>query len=124
MAKRPQPKKRPAPDPTLRLKAKIARLEARLATAEGTLEAIRVGHVDALVVQGPDGDQIFTLEGADHRYRQLVETMNEGALLLAPDGTVVYCNARFASLIKVPLERMIGTSLGRFVPPRWQATLA
>ena len=64
MRKPSKPAKRTAPDPTVRLKAKIARLEERLATAEPTLEAIRLGHVDALVVQGPDGDQIFTLEGA------------------------------------------------------------
>ena len=47
---------------------RIAELEARLAEAEETLQAIRTGQVDALVVSGPDGDQIFALEGADHAY--------------------------------------------------------
>jgi len=106
-----------------RLKRENARIAERLREAEGTLEAIRSGHVDALVVQGPAGDQIFTLRGADHRYRQLVETMNEGALLCAADGTIVYCNARFAKLLNVPLERVLGRSLGRFISPRWQSTL-
>jgi len=54
---------------------RIAELEARLAEAEETLRAIRSGEVDALVVAGPDGDQIFALEGADHTYRLLVEEM-------------------------------------------------
>jgi len=91
------------------------RLEDRLREAEATLEAIRNGHVDALVVQGPTGDQVFTLKGADHRYRQLVEAMNEGALLVATDGTLVYANRRFADLAGARLETMIGSPLHRHV---------
>ena len=94
----------------------IADLKERLREAEETLEAIRHGHVDALVVQAEGREQVFTLVGADHRYRQLVETMNEGALLLAPDGTVVYGNIRFAELVDMPLERLIGASLHDLVP--------
>jgi PAS domain S-box-containing protein len=96
-------------------RSKIERLEARLREAEDTLNAIRSGDVDALVVQGPSGDQVFTLKGADHRYRQLVETMNEGALMLASDGTVVYANARFAKLVRVPHERLLGSMFGSYV---------
>ncbi len=91
------------------------RLEARLREAEETLDAIRSGDVDALVVQGPAGDQVFTLKGADHRYRQLVETMNEGALMLSADRTVVYANARFGRLLRVPHERLLGTAFDAFV---------
>ena len=94
----------------------IAGLKVRLQEAEETLEAIRQGHVDALVVQGEAGEQVFTLVGADHRYRQLVESMNEGALLLGADGTIVYANARFAALAELPLERMIGARLHDLVP--------
>jgi PAS domain S-box-containing protein len=90
-------------------------LEERLREAEETLDAIRNGDVDALVVQGPAGDQVFTLKGADHRYRQLVETMNEGALLVDRDGMIVYCNARFAELVGVRLDHMIGTALQHYV---------
>ncbi|HVR64639.1 MAG TPA: PAS domain-containing protein, partial [Polyangia bacterium] len=64
--------------------------------AEQTLDAIRAGTVDALVIAGPEGEQIFTLKGADHRYRQLVETMNEGAVTVSADGVIAYCNLRFA----------------------------
>jgi PAS domain-containing protein len=41
--------------------------------------------------------------------------MNEGALTLAADGTILYCNARFAEMIKIPIERIIGRSISRFV---------
>ena len=46
-------------------------LRARLAEAEETLRAIRSGEVDAIVVSGPDGNRVFTLEGADTPYRIL-----------------------------------------------------
>jgi PAS domain S-box-containing protein len=105
-------------DDVARLKARMARLRARLAEAEETLQAIREGHVDALVVQSPAGEQVFTLKGVDHRYRQLVETMNEGALLVAPNGIIVYSNARFAELVKRPLAETIGASIHAFVPER------
>jgi PAS domain S-box-containing protein len=92
-------------------RARSPSLAERLREAEETLEAIRSGHVDALVVSGPHGEQVFTLRGADHRYRHLVETMNEGALLVSPDGLIVYSNARFATLLGTPLETLIGSSL-------------
>ena len=63
---------------------------------EETFLAIQRGQVDAVVVNGADGDQVFTLQGAEHPYRVLVETMNEGAATLDKDGTVLYGNASFA----------------------------
>ena len=63
-----------------------ADLQARLEEAEGTLRAIRHGEVDALVISGPEGDRVFTLKGADHSYRIMVENINEGAATLAADG--------------------------------------
>ncbi len=62
----------------------LEELRARLEEAEETLAAIRSGEVDALVVLGPYGEQIYTLQGADHSYRVLLEDMNEGAATLAP----------------------------------------
>lgn len=98
-------------------------LQERLRDAEDTLDAIRSGHVDAVVVQGPAGDQVFTLKGADHRYRQLVETMNEGALLVDAGGMIIYSNARFAELVAVPLDHLIGSPLRRYVTDTWQPLL-
>jgi len=112
-ARQTPPKKRPARQATAG--RTVERLRDRLREAEETLEAIRSGHVDALVVQGPAGDQVFTLKGADHRYRQLVETMNEGALLVDGVGTIVYGNARFAELVGVRLDLLVGSPLQRYV---------
>lgn len=93
-------------------------LRARLEEAEETLRAIRQGEVDALVVEGPSGEQqVFTLQGAETPYRVLVEEMNEGALLLGADGIILYANARFAQLAGRPLEEIVGADwTGLFAP--------
>jgi formate hydrogenlyase transcriptional activator len=76
------------------VRLELEELRQRLQEAEDTLDAIRNGEVDALVVSGPSGEKVFTLEGAEHPYRVLVESMNEGAISLTLDGTILYCNAR------------------------------
>ena len=101
----------------------LAKLHARLAEAEGTLRAIRTGEVDAVVTAGKDGLQVFTLEGAGHAYRILIESMNEGALILTVDKTILYANQCFARMVKCPLEQVIGSSLRRFLSLEDRATL-
>jgi PAS domain S-box-containing protein len=96
-------------------KTELEELRARLAEAEETLNAIRQGEVDALVVSGPQGEQIYTLHGADYSSRMLLQEMNEGALTLLADGTILYCNPRFADMLKLPHENVIGASAGQFV---------
>ena len=45
----------------------------------------------------------------------MVERMREGALTLAADGTILYCNQRFAELIARPPERITGRNLNEFI---------
>ena len=94
----------------------VADLRQRLAESEETLRAIYQGEVDALVVRGPNGPQIFTLRGAQEPYRILVERMHEGALTLSTDGLILYSNRHFATLIERPLEQIVGRPLAEFVP--------
>lgn len=93
---------------------RLAELESRLAEAEDTLDAIRSGSIDALVVRTPRGEQLFTLKGADQTYRALVEAMNEGAVTLNRS-TIAYCNHHFAKIAGAPLERVMGRSIFDFV---------
>jgi len=93
----------------------LAGLRARLAEAEDLLRAIQFGDVDALIVRVADSDQVYTRSTSDEPYRDLVEQMQEGAAVLAATGEILYCNARFASLVGTPLESVIGTSFNRFV---------
>ncbi len=108
------------PDLEAQLQSKEAECEAlktRLEEAEAVLHAIRVGEIDALLVGGAEGPQVFTLEGADHPYRIMVESMSEGAATLIGDGTMAYANARLASMLHVPLERLLGRSLAEYLNP-------
>ncbi|MHC5210632.1 MAG: sensor histidine kinase [Planctomycetota bacterium] len=101
----------------------VALLRARLAEAEQALLAIQSGEMDSVVVRGSHGPQIFTLEGAGHSYRMLIESMNEGALTLGDDGVILYANDRFAEMVKTPLEQVLGTSVLRFLSASDQAKI-
>jgi PAS domain S-box-containing protein len=91
-------------------------LREKLREAEETLEAIRNGDVDAVVVSGADSiPRVYTLETADQTYRLLVEEMQEGALTLTRAGDILYCNQRLAELVETQAERVIGGSLARFI---------
>ncbi len=93
----------------------LQELTSRMMEAEETLRAIRSGEVDGLVVSTAEGDRVFTLSGADHPYRVMVETMNEGAVTLASDGTILFCNQRFADIVKESLEKVIGSSIYQYI---------
>jgi PAS domain S-box-containing protein len=45
----------------------------------------------------------------------LLQAMSEGALTLADDGIILYANLRFAGLVGVPHERVVGASFAGFV---------
>ena len=90
-------------------------LRAQLAESEETLRAIRTGEVDTLMVTGKLGPQVFSLQGDERAYRALIESMNEGALTISPDKTILYANECFARMVDCPLEQVIGGSLRRFL---------
>ncbi len=97
-------------------------LRMRLEEAEETLRAIRCGEVDALVVSGAEGERVYTLQGADHPYRSLIESMQQGAATLSGDGTILYCNLRFAQMVARPQERVVGASVCDFLPASLHAS--
>ena len=114
---RRKPATSPAPS------TEIVALRARLAVADDTLRAIRSGEVDTVSVAGKHGRQVFTLQGAELAYRALIESMNEGALTLTADKTILYANACFARMVKCPLEQVIGSSFRRFLSEEDSAAL-
>ncbi len=106
------------------LKLEVEKLRERLAEAEETLRAIKSGEVDALVITGAQGEQVYTLRGAEQPYRALIEEMREGAATLASDDTVLYCNHGFAGMLKMPLERVMGADITHFISPKDRARFA
>ena len=94
----------------------IERLKVRLGAAEEALSAVRDGHVDAIVVPGPHGNQVFTLAGADAAYRVFVERMKDGAVTVSADTTILYCNHAFSEIVGEPLDHVIGKSIYQYIP--------
>jgi len=97
------------------LAKEIEELRIKLKEAEDTINAIRNGEVDAIVVSGMQGEQVFTLTGAERAYRVLIETMNEGAASLNQEGIIIYCNHRLSEMLKTPLEKVIGAPMRQFI---------
>ncbi|MHB0936815.1 MAG: PAS domain-containing sensor histidine kinase [Armatimonadota bacterium] len=95
----------------------VQELLNRLAEAEETLRAIRHGEVDGLVVQTPHGERVFTLKGAEQPYRVMVEAMEEGAATLSANGLILYCNPRFAFMLRAPHEHVQGDAITDFLAP-------
>jgi two-component system phosphate regulon sensor histidine kinase PhoR len=97
-------------------------LRLQLEEANDTIEAIRTGQIDALIVKAGDGQthELYTLRSADQTYRIFIEKMAEGAVTLDSNGTVLYSNSRFAQMLGLPLEKVIGVQFESFVPQAFE----
>ncbi len=95
-------------------------LKKQLVETEETLEAIRQYLVDAFVIKKSDGEHVVTLGDATFPYRMMVESMNEGAVTLIPDGTIFYTNPCFATMVGMESERLIGSNFRDLIVPQDQ----
>lgn len=98
------------------LQAELEELKHQLYEANETIDAIRTGQIDALVVNGDNGHELYTLRTADHSYRVFIEKMTEGAVTLNYEGIILYCNSQFASLLRLPVSKVTGTAFQDLVP--------
>ena len=97
------------------LAAENEHLRAELEEAKDTIEAIRTGQIDALIVQNGNGHELYTLKTADQTYRLFIEKMTEGAVTVSREGFILYSNSRFAALAGVPLSQVIGLHFKEFI---------
>lgn len=104
----------------IRLEEINRELRIQLEEANDIIHAIRTGEVDALVVNGEEGHQLFTLKSADQSYRIFIEQMIESAITLDARGIISYSNSQFAALCNVPLESVIGKKFSDFVSLQYQ----
>ena len=100
---------------SLALTQELEELRQKLSDTQQTLDAISEGTVDALVISGKLGEKIFTLVNADQPYRLLLEGMSEGALTMTVDGLILFCNQRFAKMVKSPLNSVVGGSVYNWI---------
>lgn len=90
-------------------------LRSRLNEMEEAVAAIRNGEVDAIVVSGSKGEQVYAVSSAETPYRTFMEEMSEGAVTLTKEGTILFCNKRFAEIVKHPYKKVIGSSIQQFI---------
>jgi len=98
-----------------RLKQENAALQQQLREAKESIEAIRTGTIDALVIADKKDLKVLSETTADKAYRILIEKMHEGAVTLGEDGTILYCNSHFAKMVNLPLQKVIGTKFKNFI---------
>lgn len=99
------------------LLAENERLQHQLNEATDTIEAIRTGQVDAIIVKGREGNELYTLKTADQTYRVFIEKMTEGAVTLNGSGIILYSNSRFANMVNRPLSKVLGVPFQEFIAP-------
>ena len=98
-------------------------LRARLEKAEESLRNVLNGEADALFIPNTDGAQLFSLWDANQSYRSLIENMSEGALTLTKAGLILYANKRFARMLGVPLEKVVGSGIHTWFSKKNQQAL-
>lgn len=96
------------------LLAEIASLKEELYDSNSIVEAIKDGDVDALVLNNNGVPQLYSLETADYTFRLLIEKFGQGALSIARNGLILYCNDYFAKLVGIPAEKIIGNYLYKY----------
>lgn len=99
------------------LQAENDLLRSELAEAQETLDAIRRGHTDAILVEGPEEPKVYMLTGADEPYRIMVEEMQDGAVTLREDGLVTYCNQQMVRMLRASHEDLLGKHIQPFLAP-------
>lgn len=99
----------------VKTKPSLDQLMQRLIEAEETIEAIKYNKIDALLISTKHGEQVWTLGDTEQPYRILIEQINEGAVTISTDGRIIFSNSRFAELLNVPFEHIIGSSIFKWI---------
>lgn len=95
-------------------------LRIQLEEASETIDAIRTGKIDALVIHAKEGHELYTLKTADQTYRVFIEKMTEGAVTLNQESIIIYSNSQFASTLNIPLSTVLGENFNSFISPEYK----
>ena len=102
----------------------FAHLRLQIEDLRRALTAIRGGDVDAVVLGGPQGQQLYTLVSADRPYRVIVEEMGDGAVTVSERGIILYVNRRLADLVGADRAALLGRDVADLVDASAADTLA
>ena len=105
------------------LQRENAELRARLEEAEDTLRAIRSGEVDALIVDGDPGPQVFILQGVDaesNRFRSdILSKVSEAVVAVDTQYRVIYFNYAAEEQYGVLATEALGRPLAELYQFQW-----
>ncbi len=104
--------------------AELAELRAQLREARETIEAIRGGGVDSLVIGPPGQEQFYALDTADRPYRMIFEAAQEGAATVSPRGVILDANPRLGTMTGRPAAELPGTEALDLVAEGYRPALA
>ena len=99
-------------------------MRAQLREASETIEAIRAGGIDSLVIGPPGHEQVYALATADRPYRLIVEAMNEGAAAISPRGVILEANPRLSAMTGLTASELVGASAADLAPDAHRAAFA
>jgi PAS domain S-box-containing protein len=99
---------------------KTAALTQRLSEAEATIEALISGQIDAVVDTRTKGPVLLSkaqdaLRASEERYRQIVETANEGIWTIDANSITTFMNGRMAAMLGYTQAEVIGMPLTSIV---------
>jgi two-component system cell cycle sensor histidine kinase/response regulator CckA len=108
---------------------KNAALTQRLSEAEATIEALISGQVDAVVDGRTKAPVLLTkaqdaLRASEERYRQIVETANEGIWTIDANSITTFMNGRMAGMLGYTQDEVIGMPLNSIVSKAYQPKAA
>jgi PAS domain S-box-containing protein len=89
--------------------AELAEVRTQLRELQQTIEAIRTGSVDSLIIGPPGREQVY--QTIDRTYRLIVKAMNEGAASVSTSGVILDANPRLGSMTGYDASELIGTPL-------------
>jgi len=108
------------------LLAELEELRARLEEAEETLRAIQEGEVDAVVVSGPRGEQVYSLsqplQEHLHFLQTLIDAIPNPVYYKGVNRLFLGCNRAFADYSGLTKEEIVGKTAEDLYPPDLAAT--
>lgn len=94
-----------------------ANLNFHLAESEDSPNEMPLSKTEKIVPMESNAENRFSQLSAENLCNAFIDGMNEGALTLSPEKIILFCNKRFAQLLKSTAEEVIGTQLNRYVQP-------
>ncbi|GAB4329357.1 MAG: hypothetical protein Kow0037_04410 [Calditrichia bacterium] len=91
---------------------RIEALEEELEHARNTLESIKSGTSDAIILEDASGQsQVYMVHRANESFVAILDALPEGAVIVDGRGTILYCNRIMATWLREDLQNLLSRAL-------------